>query len=71
MCFFSAPKIPTPPQPAQFQPMQAPKDLTQGKAIRDALRRRGFMASIMNVGGAQGITSAPTVTGTGGGMTGG
>lgn len=69
MCFFSTPTIPPPPVPAQFQAMQAPKDMTQGKTLRDTFRRRGFFASLFT--GPQGITSAPKVTGTGGGMTGG
>ena len=68
MCF-SAPKIAPPPPPAQFQAMQAPKDLTAKKDGSRMNRRRGFFASIFT--GPQGIASAPTVTGTGGGLTGG
>lgn len=67
MCF--APKIPAPPVPAQFQAMQAPKDLTQAKDNAARNRRRGLFASIFT--GAQGIAGAPNVTGTGGGLTGG
>ena len=70
MCFFSAPKITPPPPPAQMQAMQAPKDLMQnpkdGSSIR---RRRGLWASVFT--GPQGITGAPSVTGTAGGLTGG
>jgi hypothetical protein len=54
--------------PAQFQAMQAPKDLTPNKDA-SLNRRRGFFASIFT--GPQGITAAPTVTGSGGGLTGG
>lgn len=67
MCMF-APKIKPPPPPAQLQAMQAPKDLTQASS-RDKLRRRGLFASIFT--GPQGITAPPSVTGTGGGLTGG
>lgn len=69
MCL-SAPKIPKPAAPAQFQTMQAPKDMTSpGSNAKAMLRRRGMWASIFT--GPQGITSAPNVTGTGGGVTGG
>jgi hypothetical protein len=67
MCF--APKVPAPPPPAQFQSMQAPKDLTQSKNDAFRNRRRGMFASIFT--GPQGITGSPTVTGSGGGLTGG
>jgi hypothetical protein len=66
MCI-SAPKVKAPPPPAQFQAMQVPKDMTTpGKG---SLRRRGMWASIFT--GPQGIVSAPNVTGTSGGVTGG
>jgi hypothetical protein len=68
MCI-SAPKIPPPVPPAQFQAMQAPKDLTQTKGDLLRNRRRGMFASIFT--GPQGITGSPTVTGSGGGLTGG
>lgn len=68
MCF--APKITPPPPPAQLQAMQAPKDFIDPRTNnRDVMRRRGFWASIFT--GPQGIKSAPSVTGTGGGTTGG
>lgn len=69
MCL-SAPKIKAPPPPAQLQMTQAPKDLLNPNGTnRDKLRRRGLWASIFT--GPQGITAAPSVTGTGGGVTGG
>lgn len=67
MCF-SAPKIPAPVPPAQFQAMQTPKDLTSPNN-KNLARRRGMWASIMT--GPQGIAAPPSVTGTGGGLTGG
>jgi hypothetical protein len=48
--------------------MQVPKDMTAPN-MKDKLRRRGMWASIFT--GPQGITAAPNVTGTGGGVTGG
>lgn len=66
MCM-SAPKIPPPVPPAQFQAMQQPKDMT--RTTGKGLRRRGMWSSIMT--SPQGITSAPNVTGTSGGITGG
>jgi hypothetical protein len=68
MCF-SAPKIKPPPPPAQMQSMQQPKDMSLTKGNSSALRRRGMWASIFT--GPQGIASAPNVTGTSGGITGG
>ncbi|MDQ3222675.1 MAG: hypothetical protein M3Q75_04260 [Gemmatimonadota bacterium] len=66
MCMFGkAPKAP--PPPAQLQPMVSPKDM-QNPSKR-GLRRRGMWASIMT--SPQGIPGAPTVTGSGGGVTGG
>jgi hypothetical protein len=64
----SAPSIPPPPPPAQFNPAQAPKDLTPNSDA-NTLRRRGMWASIFT--GPQGITSPANVTGSSGGMTGG
>jgi hypothetical protein len=69
MCFFS-PKIAPPIPPAQLQPAQAPKDMIQDP--RDGsmkIRRRGLWASVFT--GPAGVASAPAVTGTGGGLTGG
>ena len=68
MCI-SAPKIPAPVPPAQLQALQVPKDMTNPNSLKDKLRRRGMFASVFT--GSQGITSAPSVTGTSGGMTGG
>ena len=68
MCIFSTPKMPAVPTPATFQPAQAPKDLTQGKSGKDAIRRRGLWASIYT--SPQGIAITPTTTGTAGGTTG-
>lgn len=69
MCMFK-PKVPRVPPPAQYQTMQAPKDMTQmgkdGKAMR---RRRGMWASIFT--SPQGVSGAPSTTGMGGGVTGG
>lgn len=65
MCI-GAPKIPKTPPPAQFQQMQAPKDLTTNKSFR---RRRGLYASIFT--SPQGVTAPVSVTGTSGGVTGG
>jgi hypothetical protein len=71
MCI-SAPKvkIPKTPPPAQLQMTQLPKDMTQNRdSARNKLRRRGLMASIFT--SPRGLTTAPTVTGGGGGYTGG
>lgn len=67
MC--SAPKIKAPPPPAQFQAMQTPKDLAQSSNGSRSMRRRGFWASVMT--GPGGLASAPTTTGTSGGVMGG
>jgi hypothetical protein len=70
MCFFSAPKITPPPPPAQTQAMQSPKDQMQDpRSGSSKLRRRGLWASVFT--GPQGITGAPSVTGSTGGLTGG
>lgn len=69
MCMFKAPKIPKTPPPAQYQTMQTPKDMVNmgrdGRALR---RRRGMWASIFT--SPQGISTAPSVTGSAGGTTG-
>lgn len=67
MCI-GAPKIPKTPPPAQFQQMQAPKDLTNVRGSTSR-RRRGLWASVFT--GPAGVTSSPVVTGSGGGVTGG
>lgn len=67
MCI-GMPKAPKIPPPVQYQPMQVPKEMAAGKDLHKR-RRRGIWASIMT--SPQGITGAPTVTGTGGGVTGG
>ena len=72
MCMFKPPKISVPKTPpaAQMQAQQLPKDMTQGRdQDRNKLRRRGLWASVFT--SPQGITSAPTVTGGGGSVTGG
>lgn len=69
MCMFK-PKIPKVPPPAQYQSMQAPKDFTNASKNGSAMRRRrGMWASIFT--SPQGVTTAPTVTGMGSGVTGG
>lgn len=68
MCIFSTPKMPAVPTPATFQPMQTPKDLTQGKTASEAMKRRGLFASIFT--SPQGIAVTPMTTGTMGGATG-
>jgi len=68
MCLFSSPSIPPPPVAASFQPTQTPKDLTNGKSNKDAMRKRGLFASIFTA--PQGIAISPVTTGTTGGMTG-
>lgn len=65
MC--TAPKIKAPPPPAQYQAMQAPKDISTTKGSKS--RRRGFWASVMT--GPGGIAAAPTTTGGFSGVTGG
>jgi hypothetical protein len=67
MCM-SAPKVPTPPPPAQFQPMQQPVTMANTKSQGNR-RMRGLYASLFT--GPQGIGSRPTTTGTTGGSTGG
>lgn len=62
-------KVPKTPPPAQFQQMQAPKDFTDPKSGKVARRRRGLWASVFT--GPSGVASAPVVTGSGGGVTGG
>ena len=70
MCVFKAPKIPKQVPAAQMQAMQTPKDMTQNRNDqRMRARRRGMFASIFT--SPQGVTTAPTVTGSSGGITGG
>ena len=60
MCMGSAPE--PPPPPAARQQMKTPQDSTP-QGLSETLRnRRGFWASIMT--SPQGVTGAPTVTGT-------
>lgn len=69
MCI-GAPKVQQTPPAAERQAMQLPKDATNPRG--DALslrRRRGLWASIFT--SPQGVTGAPNVTGTSGGVTGG
>jgi len=67
---FKAPKIPKTPPAAQMQAMQVPKDMAQNRDnMRNKLRRRGMWASVFT--GPAGIGTAPTVTGSGGSVTGG
>lgn len=68
MCMFKTPKIPKQPPGAERQAMQMPKEMAgrDGKARR---MRRGMWASIFT--SPAGITTAPTVTGSSGGVTGG
>jgi hypothetical protein len=68
MCLFSTPSIPPPPVAASFQPTQTPKDLTNGKSAKDAMKKRGLFASIFTA--PAGIATTPMTTGTTGGSTG-
>lgn len=69
MCL-GGPNIEAPPPPAQFQQMQNPKDLTNPRESGNRnRRRRGLWATVFT--GPAGIASAPTVTGSGGAVTGG
>lgn len=68
MCI-GAPKVPKTPPAAERQAMQLPKDVVDPRVANSARRRRGLWASIMT--SPSGIQGAPTVTGTGGGATGG
>jgi hypothetical protein len=65
---FKAPKIPKQPPGAERQAMQMPKEMA-GTNSNYKRRRRGMWASIFT--SPAGISSAPTVTGTTGGVTGG
>jgi hypothetical protein len=67
MCMFSAPKVPTPPTPAQFQPMLQPVQLPGQQRPKRSLR--GLYSSIFT--SPEGANGMPRVTGTMGGMTGG
>ena len=66
MC--SAPKMPKTPLAPERQQMQNPKDMAGALGL-NTRRRRGMWASIFT--GAQGLGSAPTVTGASGGPLGG
>jgi hypothetical protein len=69
MCI-GAPKPPTVPPTAERQAQQLPKDATMPNDKALAMRRRrGLWASIFT--SPQGVTGAPVVTGTSGGITGG
>lgn len=68
MCI-GAPKIPKTPPAAERQPMSAPRDSVDPKTGLAVRRRRGLWASIFT--SPQGVTGAPNVTGTSGGITGG
>lgn len=70
MCMFSAPKIPATPPPAQYQQMQNPKDMIQDpRHARGLHSRRGMFASVFT--SPIGVSSAPKVTGSTGGLSGG
>jgi hypothetical protein len=60
MCFFSAPKIPTPPTPAQFQPLKLPDGGATNVRVDDQVKRRRAMAATAFTG-ALGL-GAPTTT---------
>ena len=63
MCFLpSAPKVPTMPE---RQAMQTPQDPVDARTSLNAMKRRGFFASIMT--GPQGALGSPSVTTLGGG----
>ena len=68
MCMFKAPKIPKSPPAAERQAMQLPKEMA-GRDGRARKMRRGMWASVFT--SPAGVSGAPTVTGTSGGMTGG
>jgi hypothetical protein len=69
MCI-GAPKPPKVPPAAERQAMQVPKDASNAINNASAMRRRrGLWASIFT--SPQGVTGAPVVTGTSGGITGG
>lgn len=60
MCFFSTPKIPAPPTPAQFQPAQQPDHGNSNVQLDDQIKRRRAMAANAFTG-ALGLGS-PSVT---------
>jgi hypothetical protein len=69
MCI-GAPKPPKVPPAVERQAMQTPKDASSPNNSATAMRRRrGLWASIFT--SPQGVTGAPSVTGTSGGITGG
>lgn len=45
MCFFKAPKVPTPPQPAQFQAMKLPDGGATNTVVDDQIKRRRALAA--------------------------
>jgi hypothetical protein len=64
MCF-SAPDIPPPPQPAQFQPLKLPDGGATGARTDQEIRRRRSLAATAFTG-ALGLgqpTTTPTVLG--------
>lgn len=61
MCVVKAPKIPVTPE---RQAVQVPKDIVDERTVASSRRRRGMWAAIMT--SPQGVTSAPTVTGSAG-----
>lgn len=66
MCIVpAAPKVPL---QAQYQQMQVPQDPVSKNVANAANLRRGLWASIMT--SPKGVTTAPTVTGTGAGVLG-
>lgn len=67
MCF-GGPSIEAPPPPAERQVEKAPK-YDEKVSGYNARRRRGMWASVFT--GPQGITGAPTVTGSAASVTGG
>jgi hypothetical protein len=68
MCFFSAPKVPTPPQPpqpAQFQAMKLPDNGATNNLTDDMVKRRRAMAATAFTG-ALGLGNPSTTTTLGG-----
>ena len=60
MCFFSAPKVPTPPTPAQFQEMKLPDGGATNSVVDDQIKRRRALAATAFTG-ALGL-GQPTTT---------
>jgi hypothetical protein len=65
MCFFKAPKVPTPPTPAQFQQVKLPDGGATNARVDDEVRRRRAMAATAFTGslGLGNPTTTPTVLG--------